>query len=254
MKSDIEEPEEPTDYGGEEADSKLTDAWLALREGNRTLTPELQQELEAIGIPTAEIVAAAEAPPPPKERKGGWKNSGIPYALTAAGRREEAYEKARADRHLVEIMQDKYKPWEEEGGETLSRESQREEKPIRVEPNEKAQGTKKAWWHRPSKMLSRQEDDSKMKTPLEMLQHAVEAVRRAIDENVLANLLADLKAIQTFVLTEGAELTAEEISTVFMAKEILANAMQAIERIGQREKIPSSNLRRRQRVRVDRNR
>jgi len=95
-------------YGNEQADTKLTDAWFDLHEGERTLTPELQQELEAIGIPTAEIVAAAEAPPPPKKRKGGWKNSGIPYALTAAGRREEAAKKAEAGRYSAQIMLGRY--------------------------------------------------------------------------------------------------------------------------------------------------
>jgi len=86
--------------------AKLADAWLALREGKRTLTPELQQQLEAIGIHTAEIVAAvAEAPPvPAKIRKGGWKNSGVPYFRTATGKRETAANKAEANRCAADIL------------------------------------------------------------------------------------------------------------------------------------------------------
>lgn len=119
----------PIDYCEEQSDSKLTKAWLDLREGRRTLTPELQQQLEAMGIPTAEIIAAAEAPPPPKERKGGWKNSGIPYKFTATGRREAAYENDEADRALAQIMQGRYDEWfflDGENDEALSP-AQREE-------------------------------------------------------------------------------------------------------------------------------
>ena len=86
--------------------------------------------------------------------------------------------------------------------------------------SEWAQAAKTMWWHNPNKRLYRLlERAGGMKTPLEMVQYAIDDVQRAIDENVLGRLLTGLQEIQTLGLAGGTELTEEKIDTLFVASD-----------------------------------
>jgi hypothetical protein len=114
------------------------------------------------------------------------------------------------------------------------------EVPADSASSECVQSSKGAWWHNPDKGLYRRVDawKSKMVSPLEMVQYAIDDVQRAIDEKVLESKLAGLQKIRALALAGGVELTEDVIDSLLWSdisedtwEGVLNDAVESIEGI-----------------------